>query len=235
MTKENAIDVFGTNLPAPPSTGELDTEIQENFQAHLILLHDISNPVKEGKGKAGHYFVSDMDLGPEVTFVGLFYRLHAKLTIGGVKSKESFDKDSPVFKEIKAIKTDMKKNTMSKWGVSILGFLPSHGMFFIYHPNSPSSRGVGKQIAKLITPLDQRSNEADRMLPFTRIIKLTSQLIDKNVAVPFWKPVVSPMPMDYLSEHNITSPPKDKIEEQVNLFLAPTLIKEKKEEEGSER
>ncbi len=228
------ITKLNTHLPALP-VDDLDEEIKENFQAHLILLHDISEPVKEGKGKAGNYFISDMDLGPEIVPIWLFRRWHAKLTVNGVKQEESFDKDSETFKTIKNTQTNMKKGIMARWGISLLGYLPSHGIFFIYHPSSPSARPTGKNIAKFITPKKDRTKESDMMLPETNIVALKSYHVEKGVANPFWKPVCDPLPMVYFEKKGIEIPPKDKIKEQIDLFLAPTLIKEEVQEEGSDR
>lgn len=237
MTKSSntsEISPFTVNLPTK-QVHDLDKIIVDSFQPHLILLHSTSKPVEEKKGEAGNYFVSDIDLGNRIDVVFCYpYRIHAKKTVDGRKALETFDENSETYRKIAAEKTNMEAGIMIKFGVSLLGYLPTHSLFFIYHPSTKTSRLLGKTIAKFITPLDKRTRESDKLLPCTNIIRLFTNY-RTQAPIPFWEPKCDALSMDHFEKQNIPVPPLDKVTEQIELFMAPTLLKEEEITEGSDR
>lgn len=240
MTENTKISPFTANLPTPfggDEAPDLDEISTNRFQPHLILLHRTSKPVDDKKGEAGSFFVNDQELKPPVDLIFCYpYRIHAKKTVNKITILETFDLHSDIYKEIKAEKTNYNKGIDIKYGVSLLGYLPVLDLFLIYHPSNPSSREIGKFIGKVITPMDQRTKESDRLLPETNIFRLTSNwIIPDNNRPSFWKPAIDVLPMSHFNDQDITTPPNDKILEQIELFLAPTLVRDEEQEEGSDR
>lgn len=209
---------------------------KDTFQAHLILLHPGSGPCKSEdgkppKGQQGHYFASDIDFGATINVLQVDSRWHAVLKIGGTKNKESFDINSLIYKEIKDTKPKGQE-IQPKYGVSHLLFLPSHGMFVIFHPNTKTARKAGYEILMFSTPIENRTNDAEKSLPFTHTMTLKASFVEK-VANPFYKPEVDPLPMDYFQDKKIKQPSVVEIAKQVEIFRSP-LGKESKVTETTE-
>ncbi len=221
MTDENT----EIQLPGASLADAYEEAGKDNFQGHLILLHPGSPPAlpqdgKSPKGQAGHYFASDTDFGPTVDVLLVESRWHALLKVNGIKTKESYNRASPIYKEIKQTVKD-GQTVEPKFGISHLVYLPKQGLFLVFHPNTGSSRKVGYTILMYGTPISERLTDAERSVPYTRITRLSVEFVSK-VPKPFFKPVVTALDNRVFEEdEDIILPDKAEIDKQLGLFLNP--------------
>ena len=82
--------------------------------------------------------------------------------------------------------------------------------------------------------MSKRTKESDMQLPETNIFRLTSTWV-KEAPKPFWKPIVDTLLNNHFVDSVFKEPPSDKVQEQAEIFMAPTLIKVEEQEEGSDR
>lgn len=167
------------NLPSIIPTDAERKQMRAQSRAFLPsikLIQGISKEInKENHVEAGDFLVSNTNTnlkqGFSICVVGR--RSHALLMIDNKKSKESFNFESPVFKEIQNTKSDRDAGINAFWGDDFLIWIPKAGEFYTLFCGKPSNRETGWCIVDHMTPLDQREKGRED-LPHTNCFTLDS-------------------------------------------------------------
>lgn len=167
------------------------TDSDLTFIPNIKLLHGSSEEVADSRGHVGNFFFEDNELVKEFPIVVLAWREHAILMQNNEKKLESFHPNTDTWNKIAATTRNYPEDD-PRMGYSFLIFLPSLNKYAIFHPNTPSARPVAVSIMNYMRPMDQRSTNPERELPFTNQFKLTS-IIKKTKKFSFPIPRVIPI------------------------------------------
>lgn len=179
---------------------------------------ETKDPSLTPKPNPGDFFLTQKNrsLGPRILVCIVGTRSHALCIQNGKKTAESFDPNSPIFKQIQNT-PDKGVETMVMWSkAEYLCWLPEENEYGILFPGKKHTRPQAAEILIYMTPPQSRFIEATQTLPHTPCFSLTGKVKMHGPVKSSYIIGVEPIPYDssYL-------PDKESMEATRKLFTAP--------------
>lgn len=148
------------------------------------------------------------------------HRPHALEIINGKKTRESFNKDSPIYQDISI--TRNTKEVLISFGWEFLIFIPKTASFASLYFGRKSTRAqVPEEIFDYMREPEKRQSESKRELQHTSYFNLYSQF-ETQGQNRFWVPHISPLT---LTENLL--PPKELLNQVYTTFTSIVLSESK--------
>ncbi len=190
------IEKQGTYPPIVPSQQERQAAAASTvtFVPPIKLLQGLSSEANEGNNSAGDFYYKQdtRNLGTKIKIIVLGRRSHAILFVKNVKEKESFDINSPIYKDI--------KNTRRAKGVSPLSghdfclYIPEHELFTCFHFGKRSHQDTANEILDcMIPPTERPDTKLCKERLYTRYFELYSFWKEWSPDFKAWIPRVTPL------------------------------------------
>lgn len=163
----------GAPLLVPDAEEQEDlADVRPPFVPNIKLIHSVSQQREEPGINEGDFLFGEINLGSSFVFAVVGRRQHAIRFENNVKVKESFNKDSPIFKEIRyGSETRTLRNTA---GHDFLMWIPSHNIFAAYLFGRNYTFQAARTILMHMTPPANRP-EATQEEVHTNVFTLRSE------------------------------------------------------------
>lgn len=214
-------------IPSDDARKFFESQRDDSFLPNLKLLQGTSPELTEGH-KAGNFFISvrNRQIGEKCVICVVGRRAHALLMRDGKKVSESFDKDSPVFKEIINTPSTPNQSVRSSYSIGdFLCYLPEEDEFVSYFPGIKSARPVSYEIIDHMTEVKHRKMESKKSLPHTNCFEMWNQMENFGPKNRCFVPHVKPL--DPLQEY---FPNQDDFDSAKKIFYSPVVNEVKVEE-----
>lgn len=196
-----------------------DTSLSQ-FLPDIRVIHGMSK-MTENK-VVGHFVFGGKNVGPELTILVVASRHHAILMRNNIKIKESYQPNSPTYKEIRNIVASRQRKVPqndARFGISWLFFVPTLDAFVVFHPNTYSSMPVSEEIMGFAIPIKDRRSEAAKQQPYSRCLILSTFM--RQTAQPHPVPTVRPAEVEL--EMAFTD---EQLKDALQLFFMPKQLEE---------
>ena len=144
------------------------------------MANECGNDDSQGtKINQGDYYIGtdEITLGDNLKIVVVGRRAHALLIEGGKVTKETYDINSPLWKEIKSVKDDYEAGIVKFVGEGDwLLYLPDYKRFVTFFCGKAATYPLTVQLKKFLQNPDERRNEVDKELPWTNHFEMTSKV-----------------------------------------------------------
>lgn len=229
--KPTELVIPGSIIPSEAERAQMRV-MNKPFLPSIKLIQGISAEVKEENIEAGHFLISNThtNLKQDFTILVLGRRSHALLMINNKKSKESFNFDSPIFKEIMSTPSDRPNGINSFWGNDFLIYVPKVGEFVTFFCGKPSNREIGWSIVDHMIPFkDREKGKTD--LPHTNCFQLDSIFETTKFGSDYrcHCPIITP-----LEPSKEFFPDQNSLESAAKIFHTPVQNEAKVEEADQE-
>lgn len=231
--KQITIANIGTGLVPSPSLAKQyrKESTAANFLPALKLLQGVSEECNTEGNAPGDYFltVQDKNLKRKVVICIMGFRPHAMFVENGQKTMESFNEDSPVFKEIVTLaKIKHPSGTFAQWAAGeFLVYIPNTFVFAVFFPGSKTARYISFDIFDHMVEIDNRP-ENTKDLPYTNCFELYADMVDYKNGRKAWVPRV--LPIEPLAEY---FPAASAYNDAMAMFIAPIKAEAEVEEAES--
>ena len=212
---------------------EARVQSDESFLPSLKLLQGTSPELAEdgGANKSGDFYLSilNRNLHQKVIVCIVGRRAHALLMENNRKTKESFDYDSPIFKQIVNTQSTRDQSIRSSWSVGdFLCWLPEENVFCTFFPGVRALRPIAFDLIDYMTEPKSRSIESKKEYPHTNCFEFNSFL--QSFGPRYRCMVVKPTP---LVPDKSLFPQQEQLEASQKIFYHPVLTETKTEEAPS--
>lgn len=223
-------------IPTQEETQAANTS--SNFIQSLKLIQGSAKEVgtEDTQGQKisqGDFFIQSQNItvGDQLEIVVVLRRAHALLIVNNQKTLETFDINSPIWKEIKQTKDNYDEGIVKFVGEGDwLLYLPQYTQFVTFFCGRAATHPLTVMLKKFMTKPDERRNEVDHDLPWTNHFMMRSQVKTWGPKLKAMSPTIEPMAL-YDLKSNVK---KDDAQWASDTFYAP-LKQEQQVEEATEK
>lgn len=219
MTTDITKPEYQPVVPFTPSDSErsfFEQQPEDPFLPSVKLIQGIS-PETERGARAGDWWLSvrDKPLGPKFLCSIWGRRAHALMIVSGKKTKESYNSESPIFREIMSTPGD-GQTIITSWSIGdFLVYLPEHDEFGSLFFGRKSSRPAAFIVIDHMTPPDQRKPQQPK-LDHTHCFEISSTVKSFGPKNRCYVPEIKP-----LERTETFLPDKTALEAALGIFYGP--------------
>lgn len=217
-----------------PTAEEVTKEFAQQIYHPAFKLLTATDPeVKDGTYAPNQFFAHGQVIKNPVIII-VHVRRHAILFENNQKTQESFDPNSPVYKDIlEAVQERRGKypKYVPREGLSFLIYIPEIAEFADFYPAAPTQRPCMGELYTYITPIENRTSDANKQKLFTRVFLM------KSVEVPskFKNKRPTPEALQALPEEfKDMSPNSEQLKQAIKVFMRPVLEEQENPVEEAE-